>query len=323
MPKVSVLVAVYNAEPFLPKCLDSLLSQTFPDIQVICVDDGSTDNSLHVLMAYARQDRRVEVIRHKSNKGLAKTRNTALRAVRGEYVCMVDADDWIASDAIEQALNVFEANKRTDAVLFRLFLVYPDKIEDYPTLSFDVLDGKCACVLSLTWQIHGIYMIRADIHRHHPYDDTCRVYSDENTTRVHYALCREVRSCRGGYYYRQHAASVTHLVSVRRFDKLKAKESLVKSLNILSVDSSLVVKQLWLDVVDLYMFYHVHGKELSTSDRIYGLQEMHRVWSNIDRKLLDKETTAKFGYRPCSSFRLFRLQEWLYFTLRGFLGRNH
>ena len=79
---------------------------------------------------------------------------------------------------------------------------------------------------------------------------------------------------------------------------------------------------LWLDVVDLYMFYHVHGHELSAADRRYGLQEIRRVWATIDRCALEAATITKFGYRPCATFRLFRLQEWLYFTLRGLLGRN-
>ena len=79
---------------------------------------------------------------------------------------------------------------------------------------------------------------------------------------------------------------------------------------------------MWLNVIDLYMFYHVHGRELTTEERTYGLSELHRVWATIDRTLLNKETIAKFGYRPCQSWCVFRFQEWLYFTLRGFLGKN-
>jgi len=322
-PKVTVLVAVYNAEPFLRQCLDSLLSQTLYNIQVVCVDDASTDDSPQLLNAYSLSDQRIEVIRHAQNQGLAKARNTALKAARGEYVCMVDADDWLSADALEQGVKVFEAYRQTDAVLFRFVLAYADHIEDFPCQHFVAIDGHRACELSLTWKIHGLYMIRADIHKRYPYDDTCRVYSDENTTRVHYAVCREVRSCTGIYYYRQHAGSVTHQLSVHKFDKLKAKESLICSLQELGLDTTTVVNQLWLDVIDVYMFYHVHGSELTIADRRYGLQEIHRVWGTIDRQALNKKTTAKFGYRPCRSWLMFRIQEWLYFTLRGFLGKNY
>ena len=75
-------------------------------------------------------------------------------------------------------------------------------------------------------------------------------------------------------------------------------------------------------LVDCYKFYYCHSRELSVSDRNYALGEMRRVWQNIDRSLLDPAKVHKFGYRPMSSWRLFRCQEWLYFTLRSLLGRN-
>jgi hypothetical protein len=70
------------------------------------------------------------------------------------------------------------------------------------------------------------------------------------------------------------------------------------------------------------MFYFVHGKSLKEDERQWGLQELHRAWSTIDRTLLDRNTAKKFGYRVMPTWTLFRLQEWLYFTLRGFLGKN-
>ena len=119
--------------------------------------------------------------------------------------------------------------------------------------------------------------------------------------------------------------TVTHKVSVRRFDYLKANESMRRQMQQLGVGEELLAlyeNHRWLNLVDVYMFYHVHGRELSPADRHHGLQELHRVWLTIDRPLLDVATTAKFGYRPCRCWTLFRLQEWLYFTLRGLLGRN-
>lgn len=323
MPKVSVLVAVYNAERWLKPCLDSLASQTLSDIQIVCVDDASTDGSLAILNDYARRDSRFEVIPMKENIGMSKARNMALSYATGEYVCMLDADDWYGPDAFERAVDVFMQHPQTDVVLFQFMLVYPDHEQLYPSQSFTVLDGRTACQLSIDWQIHGIYMVRSAIHKQYPYDDTCRLFSDENTTRLHYAVAREVRCCSGTYYYRQHDSSMTHRPTVRQFDKLRAKESLIASLRNLQFDVCQLTNMLWLDVVDLYMFYHVHGHQLTIAERQYGLQELYRVWATIDRKVLNKKTITKFGYRPCRSWRLFRLQEWLYFTLRGLLGKNH
>jgi len=324
MPKVSVLVAVYNAEPFLSQCLDSLLSQSFSDIQVICIDDASTDGSLHVLNDYAVRDLRVEVIKLTENAGQAHARNVGLQHAKGNIICMVDSDDWLSEDALELMMAAFE-DEETDSVLFDVAYQYPDHVEHYPLPPFTILTGEEAFRLSLTWQIHGLYGVRAEIHRRHPYDESCRAYSDDNTTRIHYLSSRQVRRCNGIYHYRQHDASVTHRVSVRRFDYLRANESMRWQMLDMKVSSQLLAEyenHRWLNLVGVYMFYHVHGRELSEDDRQHGLQEIYRAWATIDRRALKKELATKFGYRPCRSWLLFRIQEWLYFTLRGLLGKN-
>ncbi len=330
MTKVSVLVAVHDASPYLPQCLDSLTGQTLSDLQIICVDDASTDNSLTILNDYQRRDPRIEVVSVRKNVGMAHARNIALRQAKGAYVCMLDADDWYAPDALQQAVDVFERHPRTDCVLFRFVLAYKTETgftyEDFPSANFTVISGEEACRMSLTWQVHGIYMVRTDIHQRYPYDTTCKLYSDENTTRLHYAVSREVRCCRGIYYYRQHAQSETHRITVRRFDRLRAKESLMQQLTAADVAfdvQKILTNQLWLDTVDLYMFYFVHGRELSLEDRRYGLSELHRVWQTIDRSQLSPRLRRKFGYCPMPTWQLFRLQEWCYFTLRGLFHKNY
>ena len=120
MSKVAVLVAVYNAAPFLEECLNSLLQQTLQDIQIICVDDASTDNSLDLLYRYAEQDERIEVIALETNGGIAHARNEALKHVASDYICMLDADDWFSADALMQAYNIFLQHPHTDSVLFNL-----------------------------------------------------------------------------------------------------------------------------------------------------------------------------------------------------------
>lgn len=324
MTKVTVLVSVYNAEQWLQQCLDSLVSQTLADFQVVCVDDASTDGSLAILHDYASRDTRFEVIHLETNSGQAHARNVALEHAKGEYTCFLDADDWLSLNALQLMVEAFD--EQTDCVLLDLVRCHESYEEHYPMPSFDRLSGKEAFRLSLTWKIHGVYGVRTSIHLRYPYDETCRSYSDDNTTRIHYLCSRQIRCCQGVYYYRQHAASVTHQVSVRRFDYLRANESMRRQLLELHVDEeSLAVYEnhRWLNLIDVYMFYHVHGSQLTSEERQFGLQELHRVWMTIDRKALDKKTIAKFGYRPCCSWRLFRLQEWLYFTLRGLFGKNH
>lgn len=100
----SVIIPVYNVEKYLGACLDSLLVQSFPDWETICVNDGSTDGSLAVLEEYAARDNRIKVI-SQSNAGTATARNTGLRAAQGDYIFFLDSDDWIEPDSLQIIAN--------------------------------------------------------------------------------------------------------------------------------------------------------------------------------------------------------------------------
>lgn len=93
-PLISVVVPVYNVADYLPECLDSLLAQTYPNFEVVAVDDGSTDSSLTILERYSNQDSRITVVSQK-NGGLAAARNTGIANARGEYFAFVDSDDYV------------------------------------------------------------------------------------------------------------------------------------------------------------------------------------------------------------------------------------
>lgn len=103
MPQVSVIVPVYNTEKYLAECVNSILAQTLHDIEVILVDDGSTDSSPAMCDAYAEKDSRVKVI-HKVNGRAASARNAGMKIAQGEYIAFVDSDDWISPDMYEQML---------------------------------------------------------------------------------------------------------------------------------------------------------------------------------------------------------------------------
>lgn len=326
MTKVSVLTAAYNAGKYIKECLDSLLAQSFADFEVICVDDASTDNTSQIIQEYSENDHRVVFIRLEENGGQAKARNIALKQATGEYICMLDADDWLSPDALQSAYDVFNSHPETDCVLFQVCEEYADRHRVYPMPDFQVLTGAEAFEKSLTWEIHGLYMVRATIHQRFPYDDSSKSYSDDNTTRMHYLNSREVRQCRGVYYYRQHQESVTHRVSVRRFDYLRANESMRRQMIDARVDTRLLAlyeKVRWLNLIDVYLFFYKNRRQLSDTDRQYGINEMRRVWKDIDASCLPRCLKWKFGYMPLRpAWLLFRLQEETYFFLRGLMGRN-
>ena len=325
MPKISILVAVYNTAAYLSQCLDSLLSQTLKDIEVICVDDASTDNSLALLYQYAEKDNRVKVFALKENCGQAHARNVGLSHATGDYIGFVDSDDWLSQDALEKVCESFRDD--VDSVLFRLLYAYTDgSMKDYQMSPFTTMTGDEAFRASLTWQIHGCYVVRKAIHKAHPYDESQRAYSDDNTTRIHYYYSRKVAFCEGVYYYRQQPVSVTRSVSVRRFDYLVANESMRLQLLALGAsDENLRCYETirWLNLVGVYMFYYLHRNELSEADRQHGLSVMHHVWQTINLKQVSPSIKRKFGYIPLRfSWSLFCLQEEVYFWLRGVVGRN-
>lgn len=129
MPQVSVIVPVYNAEKYLHECVDSILAQTITDIEVILVDDGSTDTSPKICDEYAESDKRVIVI-HKQNGGVSSARNAGLDVAVGEYVTFVDSDDFIASDMYENMMSkAIEYN--CDIVMCDCIKEYADRREPY------------------------------------------------------------------------------------------------------------------------------------------------------------------------------------------------
>ena len=116
MPRISVIIPVFNVEAFLPRCLDSLLAQSFPDWEAVCVDDGSTDGSGAILDDYAARDPRFRVI-HKANGGVSAARNTALPLLGGEYTLLMDSDDFLHPQLMEICLH-FAERDGSDLVAF-------------------------------------------------------------------------------------------------------------------------------------------------------------------------------------------------------------
>ena len=107
--KVSIIVPIYNTAKYLPKCLDSIIKQTHQKLEVILIDDGSTDNSGQIADSYARQDSRIKVI-HQENQGQSTARNQGLKKATGEFVSFIDSDDEIKPDFIEKLLSAYDDN---------------------------------------------------------------------------------------------------------------------------------------------------------------------------------------------------------------------
>lgn len=104
-PLISVIVPVYNVEAYLKRCINSIINQTYKKIEIILVDDGSTDNSCKICDEYKKKDERIQVI-HKTNGGLSDARNVGKKTSKGDYICFIDSDDYIETNYIEELYNM-------------------------------------------------------------------------------------------------------------------------------------------------------------------------------------------------------------------------
>lgn len=139
-PLLSIIVPVYNVEPYITACLDSVLAQSFQDFEVILADDGSTDNSGKICDAYAARDPRFQVI-HKINGGVSSARNAALEIHRGKYLTMLDPDDAVSPDTYENVLYL-EEHPEVDILQFPYVNCYSNGKVDELLIPSQTFEGK-------------------------------------------------------------------------------------------------------------------------------------------------------------------------------------
>lgn len=120
MVLISVIIPVYNVEKYLSTCLNSVINQTYTNLEIICVEDCSTDKSREILENYAKKDPRIKVIYNKENSKLGPTRNVGFFNATGDYIHFLDSDDWLEHDAYEQLVQIINTNKKIDIIYFYL-----------------------------------------------------------------------------------------------------------------------------------------------------------------------------------------------------------
>lgn len=142
MPLISIIVPIYNVEEYLGKCVNSLLGQTIRDIEIILVNDGSTDSCAQICDAYASKDSRIKVI-HKKNGGLSDARNSGIKIAKGKYIAFLDSDDWVELNCYEYLYNLIE-EQNADIVQCDYVKVYKseDKIVFNKEVKFAEYTGE-------------------------------------------------------------------------------------------------------------------------------------------------------------------------------------
>lgn len=223
MTKVSVVVPVYNAEKYLEECLDSIMVQTLKDIEVICVNDGSTDRSGQILNEYAKKDSRIKVI-HKENGGVVSARNTGVDIAEGKYIGFVDSDDWVEPEMYEKLYEIAE-REDVDLVTSGYFMegnyttTHLDIVEEglYKGERYDsllnqviyILDQKAPGIRGMLWCKLYKRELFEKIRQEIPESLT---FSEDKMCIIRYALeCESAYVCKQPFYhYRINNTSVVH-----------------------------------------------------------------------------------------------------------------
>lgn len=136
--KVSVIVAAYNIEKYIKRCLESIINQTLKEIEIIVVNDGSTDTTLDIIKKISNIDERIIIV-NQENKGLIEARKSGLEKSKGEYILFIDGDDWLELNALE-LLYDNAVNNKSDIVIFNAFFSYDDRRKEFNTIFTNDLD---------------------------------------------------------------------------------------------------------------------------------------------------------------------------------------
>ena len=216
IPKISIIVPIYNIEKYISKCIDSVLSQTYKDWELILVDDGCTDNSGKICDEYAQKDSRIKVI-HKENEGVTATRHRGVKEAKGEFLFFIDGDDYITENALELFTNKQQEN---DADLVRGdFVLCNEKVDIIPSkiknFDFDNKYDWLKCVIE-----EGGYIWNSLIKKN-LYIDASNISNEITLSedllisfKLFEYLDKTHKLNSPTYYYRQHINSACHSYNV-------------------------------------------------------------------------------------------------------------
>lgn len=222
---VSIIIPVYNVERYINRCLESVCNQTYQEIEIILVDDGSSDNSGRICDSFSATDNRVRVI-HKTNGGLSSARNAGLAIARGEYITFLDSDDFLSKNYVKKSLELCLMNKAEISIMKMVFVKEGDNDER-------IVDN-CEPIKSLT----PAEAIKESLYQR--LFSCCapgKMYSKNSLINIMFpegrlsedlAVCHlilknasKIIYCGDvGYYYRQRETSIMHVFNERRLDAL-------------------------------------------------------------------------------------------------------
>lgn len=237
MEIVTFIMPAYNAEKFISKSIQSLLNQTSNLWRLICIDDGSTDNTLDIIQEFCQSDARISVIKQ-ANRGPAMARALAISQVKTKYTAIFDSDDLLSTDYVSKILS------RAEETNADITMPNVQIINEYDNIfsssshfinnhidSNDIITNNIDAFLSsITWRLHGWILMKTDFAQTiYTADEVCysKFNSDEYITRKLYLKAQSVAFTSTIYYYRNNSQSLTRTKSLKHFDVLLTYEKLV------------------------------------------------------------------------------------------------
>lgn len=236
---ISVIVPIYNVEKYIGKCLTSIQNQTYTNIEIICVDDGSPDRSMEICEAVAAKDSRIQIIKKDKNSGQSVTRNIGMKAARGEYISFVDSDDWIAPNHIEILYELIEKNDADIAQGSFLKTAIEMDVRTEPDSPHVIcMSGKNALEKmfladivqpDVEFTIVCNKLFRRSLIRGIRFPEG-KIYEDQFFAAVSFYHCKKVIATdRKTYYYRKNKAGTTWQdYKVKLQDEVEMHEGLIK-----------------------------------------------------------------------------------------------
>lgn len=328
-PIVSVVVAVHNMKGHIRQCIDSVLSQSLQELELVLVDDVSTDGTADILREYAEKDKRVILVWQTENGGAQLARNAGIVVSSGRYITTLDHDDFLAYNALACAVDTFRKHEGLQCVCFREIRLLPDGtfLEHEEKNSFNLISGEEAYRRSIGWKgINGRMIVTRELQMQYLFDNCERVYGEDNTAQLQFLASPLVASCQGIYYHRLLDTSLSHKVSLNnirgniRFINMKRQ---LKAHGYGNEILRLNETAFWASIVSSYYYYHRHRLCFSQAEQQEALHLIKYMREQIDTTLLAPSTRWRPGYWKMSSWNLFRLQEEAYFLLRRLIKNDN
>lgn len=307
-PLISVIVPIYNVEKYLARCVDSIVNQTYKNLEIILVDDGSPDRCPQMCDDYAEKDSRIKVV-HKKNGGLSDARNAGIAVATGEYISFIDSDDYVSDDFFECLLDVMN-KENSDIAECSVVKFYEDNrfdefSDDLSVKTYDTQDAMSALIAENPFHQHvWNKLYKTELVKDIPYA-VGKLNEDEFWTyRVFGRVNKVARLNKTMYYYFQRSSSIMGVgYNIRRLDALEGKANRQKYIENNFPDLSTQAK------IDLYgscMFaYQSVLKFMSGADKKKALEliRKYRKMYNLsfdEIKLADKSARKYFYLAKCN-----------------------